>query len=105
MPCASPHGNRRRKCALADAALPSAARDPGFLDVFDLTGDSLKRPPRGYDAGHPCLEDLKRKDYIASCWFDEEEATSPEFMEDFADACRAASAYMEFLTTAVGLPF
>ena len=82
-----------------------AARAPGFLDVFDLTGDSLKRPPKGFDPDHPRVEDLKRKDHIASCWFDEEEATSPEFLEDFADACRAASPYMEFLTTAVGLPF
>ena len=81
------------------------ARAPGFLDVFDITGDSLKRPPRGFDAQHPFIEDLKRKDHIAAVWFEEEEATAPEFLEDFADACRAASPFMEFLTTAVGLPF
>ena len=26
-----------------------------------LVGDSLKRPPRGYDPEHPLVEDLKRK--------------------------------------------
>ena len=65
----------------------------------------MKRPPRGFDAEHPFVEDLKRKDHIAAVWFEEEEATAPEFLEDFADACRAASPFMEFLTTAVGLPF
>ena len=81
------------------------ARHPGFLDAFDVTGSSLKRPPKGFDAEHPYIDDLKRKDHIAVVMFDEEEATSPEFLDDFADACRVASPFMEFLTTAVGLPF
>ena len=98
-------GRIRDRIVSNSEAWERAARDPGFLDVFDLTGDSLKRPPKGYDADHPCLEDLKRKDHIATLMFDEEEATSPEFLEDFADTCRASSPYMEFLTTAVGLPF
>ncbi len=41
----------------------------------------------------------------AVCVFDEDEVTQPEFVEDFADACRTASPYMEFLTQAVGLPY
>ena len=80
-------------------------KDPAFLDAFELTGSSLKRPTKGFDADHPCIEDLKRKDHIAVCMFDEEEATSPGFLDDFTDACRMASPYMEFLATAVGLPY
>ena len=34
-----------------------------------------------------------------------QDVTSPGFMDDYADACRLASPYMEFLTTAVGLPY
>ena len=82
-----------------------ASKDPAFLDAFELTGSSLKRPPKGFDADNPCIEDLKRKDHIAACMFDEEEATSPGFLDDFADACRMASPYMEFLATAIGLPY
>ena len=81
------------------------SRQAGFLDVFELSGSSLKRPPKGFDPDHPWVEDLKRKDHIAVCLFDEEEATAPGFVDDFADACRMASPYMEFLTAAVGLPF
>jgi uncharacterized protein (TIGR02453 family) len=29
-----------------------------------LGGDSLKRPPRGFDPDHPLIEDLKRKDFV-----------------------------------------
>ena len=57
------------------------------------------------DPEHPRIEDLKRKDHVATCVFDEEEITQPGFIDYFADACRTASPYMEFLTQAVGLPY
>ena len=82
-----------------------ASGDPGFREVFSLVGDSLKRSPRGFDPDHPLAEDLKRKDHIAWVDLDEDEATSPGFLEDFADICRQSVPYMRFLTTAVGLPF
>ena len=81
------------------------SKDAGLRDAFELSGTSLKRPPKGFDAVHPFVEDLKRKDHIAVCMFEEEEATSPGFLDDFADSCRLASPYMEFLTTATGLPY
>ena len=42
---------------------------------------------------------------MATCVFDEEEITQPGVIDYFADACRTASPYMEFLTHAVGLPY
>ena len=82
-----------------------ASKEPEFLSVFSVIGDSLKRSPRGFDANHSRIDDLKRKDHIAWVDFDEQEATSPGFLEGFADVCRQAVPYVKFLTTAVGLPF
>ena len=76
-----------------------------FRAAFELSGDSLKRPPKGFDADHRHIEHLKRKDHIAMCAYDEAEATEPGFLDDFADTCRAASPYMEFLTTSIGLAY
>ncbi len=36
-----------------------------FAQWFHMSGDALKRPPRGYDVGHPLIEEIKRKDFIA----------------------------------------
>jgi uncharacterized protein (TIGR02453 family) len=36
-------------------------KDQGFI----MDGDSLIRPPKGYDKTHPLLDELKRKDFIA----------------------------------------
>ena len=46
-------------------------------------GESLKRPPRGYDPEHPLMEDLKRKDYVAITSFSEADASRPDFLNRF----------------------
>ncbi len=78
---------------------------PVFADSFNRQGRSLKRPPRGFDKEHPLVGDLKLKDHIASREFGEEATFGPDFLEVFADACRKASGYMQFLTRALELPY
>ena len=80
-----------------------AISDKEFTETFALEGESLKRPPRGYDPDHPHIDDLKRKDFVAATEFTQDDATSPDFIDRYADACRTATPFMEFLTTAVGL--
>ena len=72
---------------------------------FKLQGESLKRPPKGYDPDHPLIEDLKRKDFLVSQSFSQGDAYGTRFIDTFADFCRSSSPLMEFLTTAVGLPW
>ena len=79
--------------------------DPGLLENHVLGGDSLKRPPRGYDADHPQIEDIKKKDFVVSASYDEEEMTRPDFIDRYAADCAAISPFMRFMTEAVGLPF
>ncbi len=76
-----------------------------FRRDFTMGGTSLKRPPRGYDPEHPYVEDLKRKDFIASCELPEEAALDPKFMTRFAALCRTTGPYMKFLCDAVGVPY
>lgn len=82
-----------------------ASRGKRFADVFDVTGDSLVRPPKGFHADHPLIEDLKRKDFIAGTRLTQREVTSDRFMEGFIDNARRASPFMRFLCEAVGVPF
>ena len=68
-------------------------------------GERLSRPPRGYDAEHPCIEDLKRKQFTVSHAFSEAEAAKAGFVDRYAAACRGAVPLMRFLTEAVGRPW
>ena len=81
------------------------SRGKRFADVFSLGGESLKRPPRGYEEDHPLIDDLKRKDFIASTRLTQKAITSDHFMDDFTDNCKRSAPFMKFLCEAVGVPF
>ena len=76
-----------------------------FSTTHKFEGESLVRPPKGYDPDHPHIEDLKRKDFVTVVPYQEEDACAPGFIDRFAESCRAAAPLMEFLTRAVGLPW
>lgn len=76
-----------------------------FRESFELGGDSLVRPPRGYDRDHPLIDDLKRKDFIASTSLTQKEVTSPGFIDRFAALCEASSPFQRWLCKAVGAAY
>ncbi|MEM9021643.1 MAG: TIGR02453 family protein [Planctomycetota bacterium] len=83
-----------------------AARDDAdFKRVLDLTGDALKRPPRGFDPDHPCIEDLKRKDFTAMRSISVKEVGSAKFLDNVETAFAAAAPFMAFLCKAVGVRY
>ncbi len=82
-----------------------ATRSKRFSERFTFGGDSLVRPPKGFDATHPLLEDLKRKDFIASTPLTQRQVTAPDFLKDFTDLCRRATPLVRFLCEAQSLPF
>jgi uncharacterized protein (TIGR02453 family) len=79
-----------------------AIDDRKFKARFELGGDKLARPPRGYDPAHPLIEDLKRKSFICSAEFTRKEVCSDQFLNQFTGACEGASPFMKFLTEALG---
>lgn len=102
-----PAAQTRIRRAIVDdpAAWKGAVKGRRFLARWALAGDSLKRPPRGFDPDHPLIEDLKRKDFLGLCEFSQADVCSPDFLVRYLDACRRAAPFMSFLTGALGLPF
>src|SRR5258708_4816773 len=70
-----------------------------------LGGETLTRPPRGYSADHPLIEDLKRKDLIASIDLTQTQVCGSRFLEDFLKAARKMTPLLKFLSEAVKLRF
>ena len=87
------------------AGWKKATRGKRFTDVYSLGGDSLVRPPKGFDDDHPLIDDLKRKDFIASTRLTQRQITSSTLLGDFTDKCKRAAPFMKFLCDAVGVPF
>lgn len=80
-----------------------AVGDPEFRTAYRLAGDSLVRPPRGFDPDHPLIEDLKRKDYLASHTLSKETALQEDFLDIYTGLCKQAGPFMRFLTESLSL--
>ena len=82
------------------------ARDhKAFHSRYELAGDALKRPPQGFDADHPYVDDLRRKDFIGVANLDAAAVMSPGFVNDSIVLFKAATPLSRFLCEAIGVPF
>jgi uncharacterized protein (DUF2461 family) len=68
-----------------------------------MAGESLKRPPAGYNPKHPMIEDIKRKDFATSSPLDDRQVYGPNFMKSVLHAFRASAPFVQFLSDAIGL--
>lgn len=80
----------------------SVVEDPQFVKHHRLSGDSLKRHPRGFDPDHPLIDDIKRKDFVCIEEFTPNAACKAGFIDRVEASCRAAGPFVQFLTEAVG---
>ena len=97
----SPTLNRVRKAIVSRAEAWRRVKESGLK----IEGASLKRPPAGFDPGHPFVEDLKMKDITSGVRFSNAQVTGPRFMEDFIEAGKKLDPLNRFLAEALGLPW
>ena len=94
---------RVREALVADPkGWKRAISGKAFKAQCALDGESLKRPPKGYDPDHPLIEDLKRKDFTASIKFTEKQTCQKDFMKTLAVSYRTMAPFTAYLTHAVG---
>lgn len=72
-----------------------------FAGRYRLAGDSLKRPPKGFDPEHPLIEDLKRTDFVAVAELSPKEICRPGFLETYAELSAAGAPFVKFLCQAL----
>lgn len=65
-------------------------------------GNALKRPPRGFEAEHPMIEDIKRKSFTGSLRLSDRQMTGDDVMPTFVRTCKELAPLMRFLAEAVG---
>jgi len=71
---------------------------------FQRQGASLKRPPRGYNAEHPLIDDLKLKDHIIVKPLTEADLLDPKLVVNLTKNIKASYKYIQFLCDALLLP-
>jgi uncharacterized protein (TIGR02453 family) len=79
--------------------------EPAFREHFRLSGESLKRPPAGFDRDHPLIDELKRKDFIAVTDLTEADVLASGFLDRFLELCDASAGFMRFLCDGARVPY
>ena len=87
------------------AGWKSATRSAAFRRRFELGGDSLKRPPRGFDPEHALIEDLRRKDFVASAPLPDDQVLAADLPARLLRDYRRVAPLVEYLCDAMELPY
>ena len=72
---------------------------------FSFMGESLKRPPRGFDKDHEYIDDLKRKDWAVHQTLADDAALADDFVDSVATTFTAAAPLVRFLCETQDLAF
>jgi uncharacterized protein (TIGR02453 family) len=68
-------------------------------------GESLKRPPVGFPADHPLIDDLKRKSFAIVSRLSQKDATARGFLDEFEQRAQRARPFLAFLCDALGVEY
>jgi uncharacterized protein (TIGR02453 family) len=74
-----------------------------FVDLFGkISGESLVRPPKGYEADNPNIGLLKLKQYIVHREFDDDLVTSQHFIKELTTCYKEALPFFHFFDVVKG---
>ena len=78
---------------------------PKVTEIGGIQGDALQRPPRGFNAEHVHIDDLKRKSFLVLAHSRRESALQPGFVDQVIDSFRRAAPLVRFICDALGQTF
>lgn len=84
------------------AGFRAVVEAPDFAKAFgsvDDDGESLRKVPPGYPAGHPAADTLRKKNVTFGRRLTDKEAYSPELPTILADAFAVATPFMRYLAS------
>lgn len=95
----------RERIVAKPAEWSRALGDAKFRRHFELGGESLTRPPRGFDKEHEHIGDIMRKSFMGVRNLDVEDCLGSGFQRKVETSFSSATPFMKFLCKAVGVPF
>ena len=95
----------RTRIVAEPALWRKVAMNKRFQEEFELSGERLTRPPRGFSAAAPHAEDLKRKDFIAIGNLEIDDVLAADLPKRLTTRFKAATPLMAFLCGALNLQY
>ena len=95
----------RERIVAKPAEWRRASQDKSFRRNFELGGEVLMRPPRGFDKDHEFIEDIRRKSFLGVFDLSADAPLGSGFQKTVESSFRSAEPFMRFLCKSVGVPF
>lgn len=74
-------------------------KDKTFKSTWGhLEGDELKTAPKGFDKNHPDIDLIRKKQFIFTKTFTDEEVTSPNFISKINDDFKVIKPYFNYMS-------
>lgn len=102
-----PDVQRRIRGFIADnpAGWQQAVHAPAFRRRYEMWGETLVRPPRGFPADHPLIDDLKRKDFTAGYALADDVVLGPRLRQAVVSGFKGVAPLVDYLCAALDLEF
>ncbi|HXJ42813.1 MAG TPA: DUF2461 domain-containing protein [Bryobacteraceae bacterium] len=95
----------RQKVAEDHEAFRETFTSTKFKKMIDsLMTESLSRAPKGFDPGHPAIDLIKLKHFVAYAELDPALATSPKLLPEIVKRLEVMTPFVEYLNSALRPP-
>lgn len=89
----------RKEFEMDDSEIRAILNEPDFNKIWGgFVGDSLKTAPKGFDKTHPAIDLIRRKQYIFTKSYTDEEVLDKNFMMEVDLAFKAVRPFFDLMS-------
>ncbi len=90
----------RKEFEMADDEIRSIIKQEKFKSIWgDFTGDELKTAPRGFDKEHKAMDLIRKKQFVFTKKYDDQQVLSSGFIEDVNASFKAVKPYLDYMSS------
>lgn len=89
----------RKEFEMDDEDIRAILKDKEFASIWgNFKGDELKTAPKGFDKSHPAIDLIRRKQFIFTKEFSDQEVLSPGFITTIDQAFKAIRPFFDLMS-------
>lgn len=89
----------RKEFEMDDEEVRAIIAEDNFQKYFgELKGEELKTAPKGFDKTHPAIDLIRKKQYLLTRYFSDEEVLSPNFKEEVIATFQAMRPFFDYIS-------
>ena len=89
----------RKEFEMDDEDIRAILKDKEFASIWgNFKGDELKTAPKGFDKSHPAIDLIRRKQFISTKEFSDQEVLSPDFITTIDQAFKAIRPFFDLMS-------